>query len=105
MLQRHVDIFDDLGQIRDGVEQLGGNEIRIAVEQSYAAQIVNRREIAQQLCQRRGRVEVAAVGGQILRDQVDLAHTAGDEIARLGDKVGGRAALMKAANLRDDAKG
>ncbi len=51
MLQRHVDVLDDLGQIGDCVEQLGGHEVRIAVEQTDPVQIVDGGEFAQQLCQ------------------------------------------------------
>ena len=49
-------------------------------------------------------VEVRAVGGQVLRDQVDLDGAARDEIAHLAhDRLGGARAL-RAAQLRDDAE-
>ena len=48
MLQRHVDILDDLGEVCDRVEQLGADEIRIAIEEPYPAEILDGGEFAQE---------------------------------------------------------
>src|SRR5260370_18213184 len=100
MLQRHIDILDDLGKLGNRVEQLRAYEVRIAVEQPYPAEFIDRREFAQQRRERRRRIEVAAIRSKVLRDQIDLTNPPGREDTPLGGQVGERPAFMQSANLR-----
>ena len=108
VLERHVDVLDDLGLARDRVDQLVVERARKRVVQPDPVDAVDRAERAQQLRERlairSGDARVMPVAREVLRDQVDLAHAGRAERAGLGDDVVELPATLRAAQLRDDAE-
>ena len=106
MLQRDVNVLDDLVDARDGVDEFGRKVRRIAVEQPNPAE-------TGQLCERVQEIgeappvllaPVAPVLVRVLGDQVDLAHAALDEPFRLSQRDVERLGAELAAEARDRAE-
>ena len=76
VLQRHIDVLDQVAMLRDGVEQSLRDLIGIAIEETNPFFVV-RLDLRQAGEQQRETVlhpEILAVAGGVLADQVDLAH-------------------------------
>ena len=113
MLHGDIDIRQHLGRIANRLDKLVGHALGLQIE--YADPDVVRAhglgDGAQQLRQIARRalsdVLVGKVGtpnARVLTDQHDLAHTAGNQVANLGDNAFGIARMIATANVGDHAK-
>ena len=105
VLQRQVDVFDDLFLFGDRVEQLVGDRVRVAVQHADPVQLLDSAQAAQQLCERIFAVQVEPVARRILRDEDQLLRAVFNERARLLLDALHRAAAVAAADQRDRAVG
>ena len=104
VLQRHVDVRADLLLAGDRIEQLVGDVTRVVVEQPDPAQPIDLHQLTQQAAQRRAVAPIAAVGGQILCDEVELDDAVVRQRRGFGKHRVERPALVTAADLRNDAE-
>ena len=107
MLQRHVDVLDQRGVLRDRIEQLLGDLVRIGVEETHPFRLrrFDLRQAGEQLRQTVFEAEIFAVAGGVLADQIDLAHALREEARRFRNHRFEAAAAEFAAILRDHAEG
>ena len=105
MLQRHVDVLDDLVLARDRVEDRVGHGRGVRVHHADPAEAVDGAESPQQEGQAVAQAEVEAVARRVLGDQHDLLHTPRGQRPGLRHDVLDRPAAMQAAQRRDDAEG
>ena len=113
MLHGDIDIGQHLRRIANGLDKLVSHALGLQVK--YADPHVMRthrlsnglqqlRQIARRAL---GEVLVGKVGtpdARVLADQHDLAHTAGNQVAHLGDDALGIARMIAAADIRDHAE-
>jgi len=79
--------------------------VRICVQEADPTQTADRAKSRQQLCKVGFFLQVASVGGRILRDEKNFLCATGDEGLRLGEDIVGRPAAGPAADGGDDAIG
>ncbi len=93
VLQRHVQVRDDLPRPAQDVVQLLGEELRVAIQNPNPVDALDVLELTEQLGQPGPAVEVDAVIGHVLRHEDELADAVGgqllglldDPLDRLGD--------------------
>ena len=119
MLERDVDVADDVLGATDGLDELIAPVGGVRVEQADPEIALDLVEFAEERSERlaRGGVDLATrvrtgVGpaihaevGRVLGDEVDLLDAFGDELARFLDDGLDRTAAVAAADARDDAEG
>ena len=76
VLQRHVQVMDDLVAFRDPVDQLGSDRIRVRIQHADPFQRVDPGQAGEELDELRLSVEVTAIAGGILGDQGKLRPAA-----------------------------
>lgn len=105
MLKRQVDIFDDLRFGGNGLDQLVGGAVGVAVEKTHPADFFNFTELAQQLGQHELSVEVLPIAGGVLCDDVQLDHTPVGKAAGFFKDLFHRHAAEMPPNVRNCAEG
>ena len=80
VLERQVDVLDDLARRGDGVDGLVGDGRRVEIEQPHPAEAVDAIELAQQAGEGAALAPIDAEEGGVLRDQEQLADAAVGEL-------------------------
>ena len=113
MLHGDIDIGQHLGRITNGLNELVSHALGLQVEHTDPDVVRTHglgdgtqqlRQIARRAL---GDILVSKVGApntRVLADQHDLAHTAGNQVAHLGDNALGIARMIATANIRDHAE-
>ena len=107
MLQRDVDVLDDLRGVADGRDELVGEALGLKVEHAHPA-AVGAHLLSDGLQEPRQVVvagQVMAPNAGVLADEDDLTHTAFEQMAHLGEDDVGLTREIAAANVRDGAEG
>ena len=86
MLQRHIEIPQNLGLPPHDGEQLVGNMFRITVEQPDPTQAIHGAQPLQQLGKQGTAGEILSIHGRVLRHQNQLPDTLCGQPLRLPDK-------------------
>ena len=105
VLQRHVEVGDDLRAGSDLVDEAIGEVDRVEVHQADPLDAVHLLELIEQFHEPGLAVEVHAVIGRVLRDDHQLLHAVGGEFAGLADHLLDRLGGVLAPHLRDRAEG
>ena len=106
VLQRQVEVRHDSGKLEHGGDERIAHLTRIEIEEADPLQPQRGKpvEATEQRRERTGLAHVAAVPGEILRDQHELGRSPGDQRARLGLDRLGYARPLLAAKRRDGAE-
>ena len=104
VLQGHVNVGNDLRQFAQGVNQRLTHHRRVAVQQAQPLDAVHFGQRPQQFGQGQPPVQVHAVGGRVLRDQVQLPRARRGELPRFLDQPLNRLGAVLAANAGDGAE-
>ncbi len=105
VLERHVQVRQDLGTARQDIIKVVGEVVRVVVEDPDPVEPVDLVELAEQLGQPGPPVQVHAVIGHVLGDQVQLADAVGGEFAGLLDDALDRLGDVLAPHVGDRAEG
>ncbi len=105
MLQRHVEVRDDLLGVRQRVDELVGDVHRIGVQDAHPFDAVDLIEFAQQLREADFAIEVEAIVRRVLGDDDQLADAVGGELVGLADDFLDRLGHVLAAHAGDGAEG
>ena len=105
VLERHVEVRQHAGRVRERVEHGVGERARIQVQEAHPVEAVDSVERADQLGDLRPAREVLGIGQGVLRDHVDLAHPLPRQHARLGHDRFRCTALELAPDRRDRTEG
>ena len=103
VLDGQVEIGHDLGVADHGGNKCIADTFRIGVQDTDPADAVDFLQAVQQLTDGAGSAPVLAVGGGVLRDQNQLAHTLARQPAGLGDAVVDFTAAQRTADQRNGA--
>ncbi len=87
MLERDVDVLHDLGRVADGGDKLVGQALGLQVQDAHPAVVGTHLlgHLAQQVGKRGRAGQIAAPDARVLADEDDLAHTAFQQVAHLGE--------------------
>ena len=105
MLDRHVDILGDVVMAANRVQQFVAHAVRIAIQQTDAADALHRRQLLQQRRKHGLFVQIQAVFARILRDQDHFLDTARRQRLDLFHDFGHWAAFQVAADIGNRAIG
>ena len=103
VLDGQVEIGHDLGVADHGGNKRIADTFRIGVQDTDPADAVDFLQAVQQLTDGAGSAPVLAVGGGVLRNQNQLAHTLARQPAGLGDAVIDFTAAQRTADQRNGA--
>ena len=101
VLEREINVFDDLRLRGKDLDEFVAEIFRIAVEHTDPRYFFNLGELPQETCKHRFAVEIEPIVRAVLRDENELAYTALRQLPRLGYDVLHRAAAEPAADERD----
>ena len=104
MLERDVEVFDELRLRREHVDQLFADGFRVEVVNADPVEAIDLTKLAQQLRQLPRTVEVFAIAAGVLRDDDQFLHAVLGERLGLGDQLLHLPAAVMAAQLRNDAE-
>ena len=113
MLHGDIDIGQHLGRIANRIDKLIGHALGLQIEHAdpdvvRAHGLGDGTQQLRQIARRAlGDILVSKVGApntRVLADQHDLAHTAGNQVAYLGDNALGIARMIATANIGDHAE-
>ena len=104
MLERDVEVFDELRLRREHVNQLFADGLRVEVMDTNPVEAIDLAKFTQQLRQLPRAVEILAIAAGVLRDDDQFLHAVLGERLRLGDQFLHLPAAVMAAQLRNDAE-
>src|SRR5262249_38162927 len=105
VLQRQVEVRDDLASGGEGVDQLVGEVDRVGVEDADPLDTVDAVQFAQQFRETNTTVQIEAIVGRVLGDDDQLADAVLGQLAGLADDLLDRLGDVLAAHAGDGTEG